>query len=446
MHTALSWIAGAALLLGNCAPSPVQAALTDDHTVCLTFDSAIALALQRSPEIGLASAQATRAEAELRAIRSTARPQLSTFLRTQAGDNNLTGAGLENSAGLRLSQRVFDFGIGGIEKRGARAALSAREFDVVSAQTDAALDTMLALIGLAEIAARIEVTAEREAYFARERSGVAEALKLGGATRSELAEIEARLADAAADRLELAFERDRLSAALSRQIGTPAPLCPGILAQFDAAPDPGIVDAVNAALTSNPRIEAAAQQLAAEEAQAQRARRNRLPVIEVVGIASYARDNFQGGDFGLRERVGIDVTIPLVTGGRLEADQQRTAADVQARTSEHQRLRLDIAEQVEVAARRILSLRGQLVQRLEVVARQGEQFIAAESEFAEGLRTLPDLVDDRLKLESVRIEAVATRFALLREIAVLQALTGELQPTNETSGVEAYGPKSLIRN
>jgi outer membrane protein TolC len=440
MRAALSWAAGAAVLLAHTLPQPVRAAQSGEDGICLTFDSAIALALARSPEIGLASAQASRAEADLRAAKSTARPQLSTFLRTQAGDNNLTGAGLENSAGLRLSQRVFDFGIGGIEKRSARAALAARGFDVASARTDAALDTMLALIGMAEIAARMDVTAEREAYFARERSGVAEALTLGGATRSELAEIEARLADAAADRLELTFERDRLSAALSRQVGTPAPLCSGALAQLDATPDMGIVEAVNAALTANPRIGAAAQQLAADEAQAQRARRNRLPVIEIVGIASYARDNIPGGDFGLRERVGIDVTIPLVTGGRLQADQQRSAADVQARSSELQRLRLEIAEQVEVAARRIVSLRGQLAQREQVVARQGEQFLAAESEFAEGLRTLPDLVEDRLELESVRIEAVATRFALLREIALLQALTGKLQLETPAPSAPIYGP------
>lgn len=440
MRAALSCVVGATLLLANASPPPAQAEQSGEDGTCLTFDSAIALALARSPEIGLATAQASRAEADLRAAKSTARPQLSTFLRTQAGDNNLTGAGLENSAGLRLSQRVFDFGIGGLEKRSARAALAARGFEVANARTEAALDTMLALIGMAEIAARMEVTAEREAYFARERSGVAEALALGGATRSELAEIEARLADAAADRLELAFERDRLSAALSRQIGTPAPLCSGALAQLDATPDTGIVEAVDAALTANPRIGAATQQLAAEEAQAQRARRNRLPVIEVVGIASYARDNVVGGEFGLRERVGIDVTIPLVTGGRLQADQLRGAADVQARSSELQRLRLDIAEQVEVAARRIVSLRGQLAQREQVVARQAEQFTAAESEFAEGLRTLPDLVEDRLELESVRIEAVTARFALLREIALLQALTGRLQPTAPLPSEPVYGP------
>lgn len=171
MRAALSWVAGAAVLLAHASPPSVRAAQSGEEGSCLTFDSAIALALARSPEIGLASAQASRAEADLRAVRSTARPQLSTFLRTQAGDNNLTGAGLENSAGLRLSQRVFDFGIGGLEKRSARAALEARGFDVASARTDAALDTMLALIGMAEIAARMEVTAEREAYFAREQIG-----------------------------------------------------------------------------------------------------------------------------------------------------------------------------------------------------------------------------------------------------------------------------------
>jgi outer membrane protein TolC len=440
MRVQIPFAIAAALALSCGTAHPARAAQAGDDTGCVTFDAAIALALARSPEVGLAAADAARAEADLRVARSSARPQLSTFLRTQAGDNNLTGAGLENSAGLRLSQRLFDFGIGELERKSATAALAARGFEVASAGTQAALDTMLMLVGLAEISARMEVTAEREAYFARERNGVTDALALGGATRSELAEIEARLADAAADRLELSFERDRLTAALTRQIGTPLPLCSGMLMQLDASPDPGIVEAVNTALTANPRLGAASLQLAAEEARAQRARRNRLPVIEIVGIASFARDNIPGGDFGLRERVGIDVTVPLITGGRLQADQQRSAADVQARSSELQRLRLDIAEQVEVAARRILSLRGQLAQREQVVMRQAEQFAAAESEFAEGLRTLPELVEDRLELEAVRIEAVAIRFALLREIALLQALTGKLPTPGSVSDAPAYGP------
>jgi hypothetical protein len=50
-----------------------------------------------------------------------------------------------------------------------------------------------------------------------------------------------------------------------------------------------------------------------------------------------------------------------------------------------------------------------------------------------------DTAYDRLVLEAVRIEVVATRFALLREVAVLQALTGALLPAAPV-GAPVYGP------
>lgn len=408
---------------------------------CLSLDQAIELALTRSPEIQLANADRNRAEADLADARSVTRPQVSTFLRTQAGDNNLTGAGVENSVGVRVSQRLFDFGTSGLERRSASLALEAREFDVMSARNETALETALALVGYAEVESQIAVTRERETFFERERQATADALELGGATLSELAEVSARFADAAADRLELEFQRDRFGAALSRRVGAAETPCLDALMAVAAADDPGIVESVERALGSNPRIQAADLQREAQELRAQRARRNRLPAIDLVGIASYAQDNFGNNDFGLRERIGIDVSIPLFSGGRLRADQQRANADRAARESDVRRLRLDLAERVEVAVRRISSLTRQLARRNEVVNRQDEQFAAAQIEFNEGLRTLPELVEDRLELEAARLNEVSTRFALLRETMELKALSNSLIPAGIGQDRSLYGPQ-----
>ncbi len=405
---------------------------------CLSLDNAMALALERSPEIQLASADRFRAEADLRDARSVTRPQVSTFLRTQAGDANLTGAGIENSAGVRLSQRLFDFGTSGLERRAARLSLDARAQDVTTASNETALQTALAFIGYGEVTARLAVTAQREQFFERELAATADALELGGATRSELAEISARLADASADRYELEFQRDRFAAALSRRIGGASAPCALDEEKLSEAEQIGIVENVETALNANPRIRAANLELEAQELRARRAQRNRLPAIDVVGIASYAQDNFDNNDFGLRQRVGIDVTIPLLSGGRLGADRQRSDAETLARASDVQRLRLDLAESVEVSVRRIASLRLQLERRREVVARQEEQFEAASMEFEEGLRTLPEWVENRLELEAVRLNAVGARFALIREIIELQSLTSGLLPEPSPP---AYGPE-----
>ncbi|MEL7199319.1 MAG: TolC family protein [Pseudomonadota bacterium] len=409
---------------------------------CLGIDQAMALALARSPNIQLASAEQLRAQADLRDAKSITRPQVSTFLRTQAGDNNLTGAGVENSAGLRVSQRLFDFGVSGLEKQAARLTLDARALDVVTARNQTALETALAFVSMAEITKRLEITSEREAFFEREQEATRASLALGGATRSDLAEVSARLADAAADRLELEFQRDRFAASLSRQIGEVRQPCSS---SFDSLRDArllGIVDSVEMALANNARIQSASLELEAQEARVRRAKRNRLPAIDVVAIGSYARDNFRNNDFGFRERIGIDVSIPLLSGGRLAADQQRSRASALAQRSEVEQLRREIAESAEISVRRIASLKRQVERRKEVVARQEEQFEAASFEFDEGLRTLPELVEDRLELEQVRLNAVSAEFTLIREIAQLRAILNDLAPDAASASPTkpVYGP------
>jgi outer membrane protein TolC len=429
--------------------APVHATIVDGEIAgppepapirCIALDEVLALALEQSPEVKLATADRLRADADLRAARSVTRPQVSTFLRTQAGDNNLTGSGLENSAGIRVSQRLFDFGIAGLERDAARLSLDARGYDVLTSENQAALEAALAFIGYAEISARLDVTKDRELFFEREQTAIALALKLGGATRSDLAEVSARLADASADRLELEFQRDRFATILARRTGEVAPPCAASLDALAATDDPSVVANVERALSENPQIQAANLELKAEEARAERARRNRLPAIELVGIVSFAQDNFDDNDFGLRERIGIDISIPLVSGGRLESERQRSQADILARTGDVQRLRLDLAESVEISARRIASLRQQLHRRRVVVEQQEKQFAAASAEFDEGLRTLPEWVEDRLQLEGTRLDEVTARFALLREVAELQAQTNTIRPDLSPTANPAYGP------
>lgn len=415
---------------------PPAPGLTD----CVALDQALALALDASPDIQLANADRLRADADLRAARSVTRPQVSTFLRTQAGDANLTGAGLENSAGVRVSQRLFDFGTARLERDAAELALTARGFDVLSAENRVALETALAFIGMVEIAARIEVTRDRELFFEREQAAVAVALKLGGATRSDLAEVAARLEDASADRLELEFQRDRFAAALSRRIGQGTRPCAGSLETLITADDPAIVANVERALAENPELKSADLELDADQLRAERTRRNQLPAIDVVGIASFAQDNFDNNDFGFRQRIGIEVSIPLLTGGRLQSERQRSQSDILASSAEIQRQRLELAESVEVSARRIGSLRRQLQRRQMVVARQQDQFDAASAEFDEGLRTLPEWVEDRLELEAARLEELNTRFALYREEVQLRAQTNAISPQDVLTSPSPYGP------
>lgn len=77
--------------------------------------------------------------------------------------------------------------------------------------------------------------------------------------------------------------------------------------------------------------------------------------------------------------------------------------------------------------------------RASVEDRKFEQFEAAEIEFDAGLKTSPDLVEDRLDYEQARIELIRVKYALLTERLNLLALTGQLghDAGSETRGAES---------
>jgi len=394
---------------------------------CVTLPEAMRLSVINSPQVNAAEAERDRARADLTDAQSVRRPQLSAFARTQAGDEGLTGAGIENTVGLRASQRIYDFGASRLDREASESLLKARRFAITSAETQAALQTAEAFIGLLEIEARLKITAEREDFFARQFAATSDALDIGGATRAELAEIAARLAGAEADRLELTFERDRLAAALAADLGEVATPCHGAIAEDAIDTGTSIVEQVNRALDNNSELRTLAAEIDAEGARVERARRNRLPAIDLVGIASYANDE-RTGDWEFRDRIGVDFSVPLLSGNALSADRRRAAAALASRRSERAALRRELVEAVEVSSRRLISLQAQLVRRRAVADRQAEQFEAARVEFEAGLRTLPQLVEDRLDLENARLQAVALQFELSREAVNRRALTGELVP------------------
>lgn len=423
----------AALIVSSLTLFPAAQA---QNGTCTTLEQALRLSVLNSPEVDTAKADRDRARADLTDARSAFRPQVSAFARTQAGDRGLTSSGTENTVGLRASQRLFDFGASRLDQDAATHRLASQSQSILSAQTRAALGTAEAYIGLLEIQARLVITGEREAFFNRQFTATEAALEVGGATRAELAEIGARLADAGADRMELQFERDRFATALSVDIGYPVAPCER-LAPAQHADDQSIVDAVNRTLARNSELRALTERVDAQSARATRAERNRLPAIDAVAIVSYAQDNGVSR-WDYRDRIGVDVSVPLLSGNALNAERRRAQADLQRLRSERSTFRRDLTETVEVTMRRLLSLDAQLVRRKQVAEQQSIQFDAAQREFEAGVRTLPELVEDRLDLEAAELAATTLEFDVWREQISLLALQGDLVSLKDTDALSVY--------
>jgi len=159
---------------------------------------------------------------------------------------------------------------------------------------------------------------------------------------------------------------------------------------------------------------------------AERQKRSRLPVLEVVGITSLTTTR-EFDQFEVRERIGFDASLPLLTGSSFSARTDRAAAEARRAGFQADEDRKNLEEQVLSIHKRTLLLSAQLGRRQSVIEFRNVEFDAAKIGYENNIRTLPELVDIRLQLEDARLAEIRTRYTYYRQALTLKSLTGALQ-------------------
>lgn len=408
----------------NTAPSS-QAPLA-----CLSFKSALDLASVNSPTVAIAQADLDAAYADLTDAKSLRRPQVSAFTRSGFGDEGLVNTAIENQVGLRASQRIFDFGDSRLAREAAEEEVIAQENLILNAEARAMREAGIAYIDWLDASERLEATVERGNYFLEELSALQSVLEAGGATISELAEISAESADAEADRFELEFERQQ---ALTRlQVSTRIQSRPCQTSTSEVRQHLDLLTGENGssgyltkALSQNAEVKALSSLAKKLDIEAERQRRSRLPVIEIVGITSLTSDR-RFDNFEVRERIGFDASVPLLTGSSLSAKSDKARAQAQRAENRAEEQKRILEEQVVTTHRRALLLNAQLGRRQAVIEFREMELKAAQSGYENNIRTLPELVDVKLQLEDARLVEIRTRYNYYRQALTLKSLVGTL--------------------
>lgn len=396
---------------------------------CLTLDTLMELSARRDPSVLLAQAERASADADLEEARSLFRPQVSTFARTGVGDVGLVDSALQNQIGLRASQRVFDFGDARFARQAARFSQTASRYATEEAKNEAALQTGVAALNSLEAQARIEISKERASYFERQLRSLDELLADGGTTITERASIASRLAEARAIIVELQLQQEQALQRVEIDTGLMSPVCDTrkqasyLRSALGVFPD--VEAAIENAFANNPANKALQSRLRSEAALVRRQRAQRFPVIEVVAISAFSTTG-PLQDLNQQNRVGLDVSLPLYSGGAQSARISRASAEeaaASARLAENQReLRLDIS----ASYTRISSLSELLERRSDVVEQSRIRFEAANTQFDFGALALPELIEARIEFENAQRDAVVTQFDLLRQYLELLGLTAQL--------------------
>ena len=410
------------------APAMAQNAspLTSSTDSCLRFEDVLKLSALRDPSVTISKAQESEADAEIKDAKSLFRPQISAFGRSGFGDTGVVDSSISNQIGVRASQRVFDFGDSKYARQAATSGFQASLEDTRQAKLQAAQRTGFSYLEFVEAEEQIELTKRRRDYFSQQLFAIDNLLSRGAATRTERASVASQLADADAFVLELNFRREQAITQIQIDTGTNAMLCnpsatQSVLKQKMARlENPEI--AAQIALDKNPGISALSKRADSLEAIRKREKRSRLPIIDVVATGSYS--SIGGFDqFAFRDRIGVDISVPLYSGNAIGARNQRASARhaiARGRVLDAER---QLRKDVSIGYRRTLSLQSQLLSRQDVEEQTRLQFEAAEIEQKAGAKTLRDLVEIRLEYEQAGFQRIRTKYDLMRQQLQLLTLT-----------------------
>ena len=230
-------------------------------------------------------------------------------------------------AGAVLGYTVYDGGA-----RGARVEASASQVRIAQSDLRSARQELISRVAesyLGVLLARDQLDAHDQRIDAlqAELERVQALLAVGRAPRVEVLRAEAALADARANRIRTVTLRRVAEGDLSRLMGLSSGSLDGRAFQGVALREAGTVDPTllfSATLTTNPSVQRARHDLTSAEAAVGVAQGARWPSVDLQ--AAFVDYGSLDGHVSAEWNVGVGVSMPVFTGGRLGHDVSRAEA------------------------------------------------------------------------------------------------------------------------
>jgi outer membrane protein len=427
------------------APADQQQPLIDPATgtVSIALSEAERLALKNNPRITANRLLALAAGQVTRETRSDELPQISGAITAEkAEDASRIGAGALTDSrlyshagtGASLSELITDFGhtrnlvaSNKLQQKAQNQTAVATEQDVLLA-TDEAFYRLLnaqALLDVAKatVAARGDV---QHLTSALTRSALKSDLDLNIASadlsQAQLLQLDAENAVASA------------SATLAAVLAAPADTIYHAVEDNEGAPPPppstDSAEAINArAQAQRPDLQALRFDAAADQKFAAAQQLQRLPTISALGIGGITPISPDGVFVPHWYAAGgVNLTVPLFTGFRIDAQAQEARLRQKAAEKQAQDLSYAIARDVHIAI-----LNAQTAFRRIAVADQFRQQTAqalalAQTRYKLGLSSIVELSQAQLQSTQAVVAAVNARYDYLLSLRSLDYARGQLAP------------------
>jgi TolC family type I secretion outer membrane protein len=348
------------------------------------------------------------------------------------GDGDFTT--LEST--LAVDQEVYSGGETVANTRRAERLVRVERARLMVVGQDVLLQAVTVYTDLLAARAVLDFAEQNVERLTRQLQATRDRFDVGEVTRTDVAQADARLSGAIADRVEAEGAVAAAVAAYRRVINQePAGLVvPPPLSLLPASQD----EAQLLAEDLNPNIAAAQYNLAAARSDVDVAEAALLPRLSVRGELAYARDPQLVLDYQRDASIGAILSVPLYQGGAEYSRVRQTKQTVRQRRDDLEDTLRAVRDEVTnswetlvTATSRIESIGAQV--RANEIAVEG-----ARQEALVGQRTTLDVLDQESDLFQSQVDLVQARRDQIVASYRLKAAVGELTPVGLSLPVQPY--------
>lgn len=404
-----------------------------------TLRDALAAAYANNPTLQAARAQLRATDELVPQALAGRRPGVSAFANAGKASTSANGGDASNltprSIGIQIDQPLWTGGRVDASVSSAENQILAQRASLRGTEQDVLLQGATAYGDVFRDQAVLELSINNVRVLERQLQATRDRFEVGEVTRTDVAQAEARLAIAEAERTRAEAALAASRAAYENVVGE----MPGTLVEPAAfAQLPGSRgDAQALSREQNPNVRAARFAEAAARSEVDRAKAERWPSIDVT--ASHSRDHDSSTLINRTEdtRIVANLTVPLYQAGAEYSGIRQTKQVAVQRRNELSRAERDVLEAATSSWENLLATRAQ-IQSLEAAVRAAEIALEGVREEASvGARTTLDVLDAEQELFGARVDLVGARrdyivasFQVANAVGRLDAATLEL-PVDE---------------
>ena len=351
---------------------------------------------------------------------------------SSAADGSLTGT----SSALVLEQNLYRGGETTANTARAERLVRLERARLTATEQDVLFSAVEAYTGLLTDLAVLELAKQNEARLRRQLDAVRDRFDVGEVTRTDVAQAEARVAGAVAERTaaEGTIETSR---ATYRNIVNQEPVSlspPPVLKQIpgDEAAAQSLAEGIN------PNILAGEYNLAAAEEDVRVAISALLPSLDLEGALRYDDDPNLAVDWQREATIGLQLRVPLYQGGGEYAGVRQAKQVVNQRRNDLESVARSVREETTTAWQALVTARSRITSIRAQVEAAEIALEGSQREAEVGQRTTLDVLDQENDLFQAGVDLVQAQRDEIVASYRLKAAVGQLTAPELSLPVDVY--------